>query len=118
MATFSWPTALYGFILKGSYQESPPDNSERTKMDVGPAKTRRRTTAGVRTFTLDHFFTSANLVIFDEFYNNTIKSGSLEFNYRHPKTQVLGEYRITDLPSYAQMNEGYRVRIKMEMLPV
>jgi len=117
MATFSWPAALYGFILRGSYKESPPDNTMRSEMDVGPPKTRRRSTANTRPFQIDHFFTAANLVIFDELYDNTLESGSLPFNYRHPRTQVIGEYLFSEKPAYVELGQGYKVTTKMELLP-
>jgi len=117
MATYSWPTALYGKILKGSYRETPPKNTIRTSMDTGPPKVRRRSTTNNSKFDLEHFFTSAEVIVFDEFFQNTLKSGSLSFNYRHPKTQTIGEFQFSDAPEYSEMNQGYRIRTKMEMLP-
>lgn len=117
MATYSWPAALYGKILKGSYQETPPDNVIRADMDVGPPKSRRRSTSNVRPLEVTHFFTTAEVAVFDEFYHNTLNSGALPFNYRHPRTQVMGEYMFNDLPAYAEMNQGYRITTKMELLP-
>jgi len=116
MATFSWPADLYGKVLKGSFRELPPDNTFQSNMDTGPPKIRRRSTSNTRPIEVSHFFTAADMVTFDSFYDTTLNSGSLPFNYRHPRTQVLGEYVFTELPEYVDMNQGFRVTTKMEKL--
>jgi len=112
-----WPAAFYGCIIKGSFSETPPQNVLRTQMDVGPAKLRRRSTAGVRVFSLNLFLTKAQVATFDTFYVTTIQSGSLKFNMYHPRTHVTGEYRIVNQPIYVPINEGYDVKVSLELLP-
>ena len=117
MADVTWPTALYGTILKEGYQETPPDNVIRTEMDVGPAKIRRRGTGAVRNFIFNLFLTPANLTTFNTFYDTTTKSGSLAFNFKSPRTEVLGDHRFVAVPTYAPRDQGYIVACQLELMP-
>jgi hypothetical protein len=112
-----WPATLYGCITKGSFTEIPPQNVLRTQMDAGPAKLRRRSTANVRTFNLNLFLTKAQTATFDTFYVTTIQSGAIKFDMYHPRTHVAGEYRFINQPTYSPMDEGYSVRVDLELLP-
>jgi hypothetical protein len=113
----SWPDELYGTILKSGYNETVPNNVIRTEMDVGPAKIRRRGTAAVRPFTFNLFLSPAQLATFDTFYVTTIKSGSLSFTFRSPRTQVIGDYQFVAPPSYNPSDQGYIVSCQLELLP-
>ena len=115
MAT--WPAAFYGYIVKGSYTETPPQNVLRTQMDAGPAKLRRRSTAAVRSISFTLFLTKASVATFDTFYVTTIQSGSIKFDMYHPRTHVQGEYRFVNQPMYTPKDEGYTVQIGLELLP-
>ena len=115
MAT--WPAGLYGYIIKGSFNEIPPQNVLRTQMDAGPAKLRRRSTASVRAFSLSLFLTKALLATFDTFYVTTTQSGSIKFDMYHPRTHVEGEYRFVNQPMYVPKDEGYTVQVGLELLP-
>lgn len=115
MAT--WPAVLYGRILKGSFTETPPQNVLRTKMDTGPAKLRRRSTAAIRSISFTLFLSKALVATFDTFYVTTIQSGSIKFDMYHPRTYVQGEYRFVNQPQYSASTEGYDVHISLELLP-
>jgi len=117
MADISWPSSLYGFILKDGFRESPPDNVLRTEMDVGPAKLRRRSTAAVRTFSVDMFFSKAMVATFETFYVTTSKYGSLAFNYKSPRTETELEHRFASVPAYIKRDNGYVVSFKLELMP-
>lgn len=117
MADIDWPTTLYGLILKEGFQETPPENVLRTEMDVGPAKLRRRSTAAVRKFPVQMFFSVALVAIFETFYVTTSKSGSLVFNYRSPRTKVLADHRFASVPIYTPRNQGYIVSFQLELMP-
>jgi len=112
-----WPATLYGHIIDGGFTETPPQNVLRTQMDAGPAKLRRRSTAAVRPMSLTLFLTKALVATFDTFYVSTIASGATEFNMYHPRTLVTGVYRIVNQPMYTPMDEGYSVKVDLELLP-
>jgi len=112
-----WPTELNGMILDGSYNETPPENSIRTKMDVGPAKVRRRSTSGIRPVSFSLFLTNANVVILDDFYDSTLSSGSETFTFYAPRTKASGTYRFVTRPTYAPKDQGYIAKISLEKMP-
>ncbi len=112
-----WPTAFYKNIIKGSFTETPPQNVLRTQMDAGPAKLRRRSTAAVRPMSITLFLTKVQVASFDTFYMTTISNGATKFNMYHPRTHVTGEYRIVNQPTYTPMNQGYSVKLDLELLP-
>ncbi|MBU2177478.1 MAG: hypothetical protein KJ556_20490 [Gammaproteobacteria bacterium] len=117
MADYDWPTGLYGLILKGTYQESPPDNVLRGTMDVGPDKTRQRVTSDTRPISFDIFLTKGNVVVFDEFYANTLSEGVSRFNFTSPRTKTSIECRFKKVPAYSDFGEGFRIKIELEKMP-
>lgn len=117
MADTTWPSALRDLWLKDSFQEAPPKNMIRTKMDVGPAKVRRRTTSNVRQFLGRMFLTPAQTVILDDFFVTSTKSGTLTIELKHPRTGVTGVYRFVKEPQYVSRNRGYVASIQLELLP-
>jgi len=115
----SWPSTLYGCILKEGYTEQVPDNLLRTSMDKGqPDKVRRRSTANVRKFTCSMFFNSTKLAAFETFYNTTIHNGADSFDWKHPTTQdTISSARIVGAPQYASRGNGTVVTLNIEALP-
>ena len=117
MAT--WPSTLYGYILKEGYSETLPDNVLRTSMDKGqPDKIRRRSTANVRIFRCSMFFNATKMALFETFYNTTTLSGSDWFDWRHPKTQdIISTARFVGVPTYASRGSGTVVSMTIEAMP-
>jgi len=79
-----WPASLPQRLLIKSYSESPADVLLRTSMDFGPAKVRRRGTAGPRPVSGSIIVTAAELATFKTFFNTTLLGGSLRFRWRDP----------------------------------
>lgn len=114
-----WPVTLPQNLLADGYGESPPDTLLRSSMDVGPAKARRRSTAGVRPVTGKIKLISSELDIFLEFYNTTLLSGSLRFSWTEPRDNSIPvEMRFAELPEISAIDPGtYEVGMKLEILP-
>lgn len=113
-----WPFNSETKIETGSWNESPPDNTIRSKMEVGPEKIRRRTTANIRPVSFIMNLNDAELDILDEFYTNDTFSGADEFDYIHPRTSDNVKARFADKPSYNDIIKGvYKVNISLEILP-
>jgi hypothetical protein len=94
------------------------DTVLRTEMDQGPAKTRRRTTAGVRTLTMAYILSAAQTAVLDDFYLEDLSGGSLSFDYTHPRTAATVTTRFKKPPAYIPLNGGYfRAVLEMEILP-
>jgi len=114
----SWPSNLYGYILKDSFKEVPPNNIIRTAMDVGPPKIRRRSTAGTRKFSFSMFLPSNLVTVFDDFYDSTLHSGADSFTFRSPRTQTVGTYIFSQQPVYTSYGRrGYQISCEVELLP-
>lgn len=114
MAT--WPTLPAPLI--NTFRETPPDNTIRSQTDKGPAKVRRRTTAGPRPVQFTLHLTTAQVATLEAFYNTTTASGALEFDYTHPRTAATVVARFTSPPAYSDVNGlSYRAEIQLEILP-
>lgn len=116
MASIDWPTTLPVPRQEG-YSESPPNNTIRSRIDSGAAKVRRRFTAGVRQLTVAYALTQTEVGYLDTFYVTTSKSGSLAFNYTHPRTGATVEARFLEPPVYSDFNWLALATVKLEVLP-
>ena len=113
-----WPVTLPAGPLIEGYQETAPNNSIRTQMDVGPAKMRQRATAGVRVYNAVWLFTKAQVADFDTFYNDTLEGGTLAFELADPRTGSTLDFRFTIQPVYQSLSDNlWRVTTVMEVLP-
>jgi hypothetical protein len=114
MAT--WPESLPDYLMQGGYSEKLPNNVIRTKMDIGPAKMRRRSTAAPRPIMGQMHMSKAQVATFDTFYETTLLSGSLRFDWVNPRTQTSKEFRFLEPPIYSAMGQDYVVSLKLEQM--
>ena len=113
-----WPDTLPELPLSGKYNEKPPSLLVRTQMDVGPAKVRRRFTAGVRPIKVSFFLTKDEVEILDKFFIETCQGGALPFTWVNPRTGEKKSLRFKSEPDYnhyAYIN--YDVNLELEILP-
>ena len=97
---------------------APNGTDLRQGMGVGPPKVRRRTTANVRPIQGKIVMTTTELAAFDTFFTSTLASGSLTFNFDHPRTGNTEEMRFTQPPQYAYISPTlWEVSVSMEVLP-
>lgn len=113
----TWPATLPPPAIS-TLNEQPPDNVLRTTMDKGPAKKRRRTTANTRPMTFSIKVTEAQVQELDDFYEQDLYSGSLNFDFTHPRTGQIVEAGFKERPQY-QEQEGvlYVIGISLEIYP-
>ena len=112
----SWPGTLSSYVLQDGFSETLPNNTIRSKMAVGPPKMRRRGTGAPRSIPSKQYMTAAQVAVFDTFYEETLYSGSLRFDWVSPRTQAVKELRFTDPPVYTPMGAGYIVSMKLEIM--
>lgn len=115
MANPVWPASLPQDVLVEGYDEAMPDLALRTEMDAGPAKVRRRFTAGVRTFKVGSAMTRAQVATLDTFFVTTVQGGALSFDWTHPRTQAAATFRFTRPPRTAPEAGGQRWRVELEL---
>lgn len=115
----TWPGSLPQLVSARGYRESPPENSIRSPMDGGVAKVRRRTTAGVRLIKCQLDLTLAQVETLDVFYDSTLQSGSLAFDWVDPRNQAAASFRFLRPPEYApvESDAAWVASLEFEILP-
>lgn len=119
MAT--WPASLPQRPLQDGYSEELENVVISSGVDIGPAKKRRRTSAGVVKFSLSFLMTSTQLATFKTFFETDISYGAVKFTFPDPASQVSSDFRI-DLgegaPRVEPLSGGqYKVSFAAEKLP-
>jgi hypothetical protein len=113
-----WPETLPQIPLIAGAVETLPDLVLRTEMDAGPAKTRKRFTAGSRFHDLELNLTSTQVGYFDTFFITTVDGGATKFNWKNPRTQTSAEFKFVGQPTYRPIGGNlYKVEFKLEQLP-
>ena len=111
----AWPETL-PLPLQDGYKESPPNTTLRTAMDAGPDKVRRRYTAKPRNITIKYHMTKAQIETLDTFYVTTTLSGSLWFDWTHPRTGNACSARFINEPDYSSIDQNGEVSCAMEVI--
>lgn len=115
----AWPGS--GFptkFLYDGYSERWAENIVRSNMDVGPAKVRRRSTAGVRRFTCSQVLTKTQVATMQTHYETTCAYGSISTTITDPRTGSSIEVRFVTPPAIVVLaNEKYRIQYDFEVLP-
>jgi len=117
MTVAAWPVTIPDTLLRSGYSQSCANVSIRTEMDVGPAKVRRRATAGVQPVQGQIELTTAQLGYLRTFYNTTLLGGSLRFSWKDPITEASAELRFVEPPSWTAIGIDWQVSLKLEILP-
>ena len=114
----TWPMTLPPAPLLEGFVERTSETVIRTDMDQGPAKTRRRTTAGTREFQMTFIMTKNEIATFDDFFLNDINGGASSFDFIHPRTGETLNLRLKNPPEYQAQNTNYfRISLEAEALP-
>jgi hypothetical protein len=114
----AWPTGFPASFLYDGSSERWAENIVRSSMEVGPAKVRRRSTAGVRRITLEQNLTKTQVATMQTYYETTCAHGSLSATIADPRTGSNIEVRFVTPPTIAVIGyEIYRIRYDFEVLP-
>lgn len=98
MANATWPGGLPAFVDQSGYSETLPDVNIESPVEAGPPKVRPRTTVNWTPFTLSMRLTRAQYDIFVAFYTQTLRYGSLRFDWVHPYTRAPFTFRFRKPP--------------------
>ena len=113
----AWPASLPQAPLIG-HTESAPDTVLRTRMDAGPDKLRRRSTAGVRAIAFPLLLTDAQVNTLDHFYLVDLAGGALRFDLALPRTGGAVQMRFTAPPAYTLVAASkWQAVLRLEVLP-
>lgn len=114
----NWPEALPQSPLLDGARETPADTVIRTAMETGPAKTRRRTTAGTGRLSLTYILSRAELTVLEGFFSTDLFGGALSFAFPHPRLGETVDCRFRQPPAFAPINgDFFRVGLELEVLP-
>jgi len=119
MSIPAWDNSLPQYLVAKGYGQSPPAVTIKSEMDAGPAKVRRRFTAGVSPVSGTMIMTAAQLATFDTFFNTTLLGGSLRFSWTKPPVHSAAcEMRFTEVPNWTSLGgDNYEVSLSLEVLP-
>ena len=113
----TWPSSLPA-PKSESFEETPPQVTLRTQMDMGPDKVRKRFSAGVRPLSFKMILTVAQIATLDTFFVTDTSSGASRFDYTHPRTSAAVKARFVEAPKYKSIDPAYyEADIKLEILP-
>src|SRR3546814_7107588 len=73
-------------VLQEGYDEQFPENTVKTSTDMGPGKSRQRSTAAPTPITCNVPLTPAQAVSLESFYKSDCAYGALAFDWKHPRT--------------------------------
>lgn len=118
MPNATWPAGLPQDVEIDGYEETSPANKLRTQMDAGPAKQRRRFTAGVRPLKVTMIMTRAQIATLDAFHDATLAGGALPFDFTHPRTLVTTTFSFVKEPMWRPLSATtWRAAMEWEILP-
>lgn len=119
----TWPASLPQAPLERGLEESWPRNVARSQMDVGPPKTRRRSSLDFRRLTVSLWLTGEQVATLDSFIRNDLGDGARRFSWTHPRTGAAVELRFVtdrDQPPMRVVQRGkdrYVAEAELEVLP-
>lgn len=113
-----WPASLPQTPLM-SYSKQLAETRIRTETETGPAKVRRRYTAGVLRYNgIAFLLTTAQKATLETFFDTTTAGGSLPWEWQLPDTGATREFRFLEPPTFTQLNhQAYRCTMALEVLP-
>lgn len=118
MSVPSWPTTLPQQLFVNGYSQSFAETTIKSDMDAGPAKVRRRFTAGVEPVSGTMLLTETQLGYLRTFFVDTLLGGSLRFSWTKPPAHSTAcEMRFTAPPSWTKVEGDYEVNLSLEVLP-
>ena len=118
----SWPAGLPERPLVDGFSREAASNVQRTQMDVGLAKQRRRSTSGARPLKCTILVTDAQYATFQTFFDTTLGSGAIPFDWVDFFTGSAASYRFVHPQPWTEQprNAGAtrrRLALNLEQLP-
>jgi hypothetical protein len=118
-----WPTSLPQNLIYEGQEEQFADMTERSSMEYGPDKVRKRTSSAVRQVGGYIVVTRTQLNALKDFFNTELLGGSLRFEWIDPtsdeesSSSYYVEMRFTAPPAARAEGPLFRVQLSLEILP-
>jgi len=113
----TWPAILPQSVEAEGFTQKKADNVIRSTQGVGPAKTRRRTTAATQPFTFRLTLTATQKAALISFHTTDLKDGALSFTWVDHLNGGAATCKFTDQPSWSKKDGWWIVTCNMEVLP-
>lgn len=116
----TWPETLPQKLLVDGYSQSAANTLLRSEMETGPAKQRRRFSAGTVPLSGKLILDWDELDILRAFYDTTLVGGSLRFIWKDPIDQLSGnaQMRFTSPITWTTYGAGlFSVSLNLEIMP-
>lgn len=111
-----WPSTLPPSPLIEGYFDTPQDSVLRTQM-TGLNKQRNRYTAKLNNVEEKYLLTEAQMAVFENFYDNTLGNGALEFAKQDPRLKQERVYRFAGPYDMDYNGKQYLVTLSLEKMP-
>lgn len=113
-----WPSDLPQYVLQQGFSEQLGNAKIETQMEAGRPKTRRRYTAAPRQLSCVLACTAAQRASLITFYDTTLKSGSLPFDWVDPVTQTTKSFLFRGPPiKWGIRGEAHLASFVLETIP-
>lgn len=113
-----WPSGLPQKFQQSGFSNSLPDNTIQSSMATGPDKARRRDVSAVEPISGSMILDETQYELIVTFYNTTLASGALPFDWVHPVTGIACEMRIVRPPKFTPLSGNfYKASMQMEIQP-
>lgn len=112
-----WPATLPPLTEQSNFNEAPPDTLLRSNTDTGPAKLRRRSTAGIRPLGGSMLMTKDQLAILEAFFLTDLVGGALPFTSTHPRTGAAIRANLKRPTWKHRSGQWWDASIELEVLP-
>lgn len=118
----SWPGSLPQNQFHGLEASYPEGAVIRTPNDAGPAQTRPKYTGVRPRHSTPIVLTNAQKATFEAFYETTLVSGSAEFDWEDPRSDLSATFRFLRPPSFTMQAGGpdgrlWVGRLDLEVMP-
>jgi hypothetical protein len=114
----AWPPSLQQFINESGFSLTQQDTNIRSQVETGPIKARRRFTNPQDNMSCQIWLQNVDYNTFKTFYDVTLNNGTLSFDYTHPLTGALDEWRFV-IPYTIRVlgGEWFVVNMTWERIP-
>ncbi len=114
----TWPSSLQQTLNAARFTYNFGETVLRSDLDVGPAKVRRRFTRPVDKVSAQIYLDYSDWSTFYTFFNTTLAGGSKTFNFTHPITNTLAEFRMTGPPRVTPVGGiVFQIDMEWELIP-
>lgn len=112
-----WPAGLQQRQFTG-ITETRQNAQQRSVMDTGQPKVRKRFTAAIRNVNIPVVFSMADRATFDTFYITTLGEGVLPFDWTDPvDDSTTVSFRFVKPPTFIKDGGLYTGTLNLEILP-